>query len=94
MKRVISRLPDDTMDKLRYCVGKFAVKKLYGPYGRMLTQEQAVAVAIEVLHDYLLSDVIDDQRLKAITFDVVEQFNIDMPKKQRGVKAVNVKVPD
>ena len=90
LKRVIARLPEDTMGKLRFCVGKFAVKKMYGPCERMLSQEQAIAIAIEMLYEQLVAESIDEQHLKGVVFDVIEHFNTANSKKKKEVKTTDV----
>lgn len=86
LKRVIARLPDETVSKLKFCVGKLAVKKMYGVSERMLSQEQVIAIAIEMMYEMLSEDSVNDQKLKGAVFDVVEHFNMSSVRDKEKVE--------
>lgn len=68
-RKLICRVPDPVILKLKNAVGHFTLSKLYGADDRLLTQEKLVSIAILFMNEEIKNGV-DRDKFKAIVDEV------------------------
>lgn len=75
IRRVIARLPDPVIDNLKSVVGQLARSKVFSSEGDSVTQEQTVALCIQLVSQKLV-EMTPDRIRKTVSDDVASVLSL------------------
>ena len=85
-RKLICRVPDPVILKLKNAVGHFTLAKLYGQDDRLLTKEKLVSIAILPLNESI-KDGVDRDQFKPLV-DEINQLYLKETDEEREVAGV------